>query len=296
VQTSDRARRRKSERKIADACILRVGLNDGMGNIRWVTADLADCSENGIGISLRAPLKPGSTITVRGKLGAHDADVRAEVMWCVQGKDGSNHDGLERLDKKQAPSAEQKEQIPAAEAVQSDLYEIMQLSPNADSDTITRVYRILASRYHPDNAETGNPELFVELTDAYKILSDPQRRAGYDARHQSNKRAHWKIFDQANAGTGLEAEKRKRQGILGLLYATTLQDPERAAVSIREFEDLLGCPREHLHASLWYLRGKGYIQRGDNGRYMITVDGFDRAEEQGEVKRPANLQLLEPAG
>ena len=38
-----------------------------------------------------------------------------------------------------------------------------------------------------------------------------------------------------------------------------------------DFEEILGCPREHLQAALWYLKGKDFIQRGDNGRYSITV-------------------------
>jgi hypothetical protein len=292
MPNKDKLQRRKIERKNSDPCVIRVGLTDGMGNARWLTADLADCSENGVGISLRVALQPGTTIIVRGKLGAHETDVKAEVMWCVEGQDGNFHAGLELLGKKQAPPKQEKPEAPPVDAVHADLYEIMQLSPNADLDTITRVYRILAARYHPDNSESGNPELFVQLTDAYRILSDPLKRAGYDARHRETKRLQWKIFDQSATAGGVEEEKRKRLGILGLLHATTLQDPARAAVSIREFEDLLGVPREHLESPLWYLRGKGYIQRADNGRYTITVQGFDKAEEHGELQRPKGLQLL----
>ncbi len=300
MSTTDKLRRRKTERKLAEPSVIRLALSDRMGNVRWVTADLADCSESGIGVVLRTPLTAGTTILVRGKLGAHSSDMKAEVMWCVDGGDGNFKAGLELLDHKDARSAEEQQQqqqpqTPVGENIALDFYEIMQLSPNADTETITRVYRILASRYHPDNSETGDPETFVQLTEAYQTLSDPEKRAGYDAQHRENKRIQWKIFDQASATTGVEAEKRKRQGILGLLHSLTLQDPEHAAMSIRSFEDLLGCPREHLESALWYLRGKGYIQRGDNGRYTITVPGFDQAEEQGQVEAPKNMQLLESA-
>jgi len=58
-----------------------------------------------------------------------------------------------------------------------DLYEILQVSANADPDTIHRVFRILAQRWHPDNSETGSEEAFRQLTEAHTTLSDPERRA-----------------------------------------------------------------------------------------------------------------------
>jgi curved DNA-binding protein len=296
MSTTDK-QRRKSDRNASEPGVIRIALSDRMGNVRWITADLANCSDSGIGISLRTPLTPGSTILVRGKFNDNGSDAKAAVMWCAEGKDGVFKAGLELVDKKQPSSTEeQKPEAPPAEVLPLDLYEIMQLSPNADTETITRVYRILASRYHPDNTETGDPEMFVQLTETYRILSDPEKRAGYDAQHRETKRLHWKIFDQAASATGVEAERRKRLGILGVLHSLTLQDPDHSAMSIRTFEELLGVPREHLESALWYLRGKGYIQRADNGRYTITVLGFDKAEEQSEFERPrGNQHLLEPA-
>jgi curved DNA-binding protein len=47
-----------------------------------------------------------------------------------------------------------------------DHYETLQISPNADVDTIQRVFRMLAQRFHPDNAETGNADRFRALHDA----------------------------------------------------------------------------------------------------------------------------------
>jgi curved DNA-binding protein CbpA len=42
----------------------------------------------------------------------------------------------------------------------NDYYEALQLSPNADLETIERVFRMLAKRYHPDNDQTGNVDKF----------------------------------------------------------------------------------------------------------------------------------------
>ena len=38
----------------------------------------------------------------------------------------------------------------------TDYYELLQISPNAEPETIHRVYRLLAQRFHPDNGQTGD--------------------------------------------------------------------------------------------------------------------------------------------
>ncbi|HEX2453984.1 MAG TPA: DnaJ domain-containing protein, partial [Vicinamibacterales bacterium] len=60
-----------------------------------------------------------------------------------------------------------------------DYYEVLQISPNAEPDTIQRVYRLLAQRYHPDNQETGNTAKFRLIHEAYAVLSDPDVRVKY---------------------------------------------------------------------------------------------------------------------
>jgi DnaJ-class molecular chaperone len=61
-----------------------------------------------------------------------------------------------------------------------DYYETLQISANAEPDTIHRVYRLLAPRFHPDNLETGDESRFRAITEAYHILIDPEKRAQYD--------------------------------------------------------------------------------------------------------------------
>jgi len=81
----------------------------------------------------------------------------------------------------------------------------MQLNPKADGDTIHRVHRILAQRYHPVTPDTGNAEMFIRLTAAARILGDPEKRARYDVRYQASKQLQWRILDQAEAVQGLLA-------------------------------------------------------------------------------------------
>ena len=54
-----------------------------------------------------------------------------------------------------------------------DHYEVLQVSPRADQDTIQRVFRHLAKRFHPDNAESGDATRFKLIVEAHQILSDP---------------------------------------------------------------------------------------------------------------------------
>ncbi len=278
-----------------------------MGNARNITADLVDWSETGLSVTLVAPIKPGAIILVRGKLGDERVEIsrRATILWCSEDPKGGYRMGLEFVDRASGSNGSSsqhsnqqsdfKSHSVASDFQDLDYYEIMQLSPNADTETVHRVYRLLAQRYHPDNTETGNAELFVQLTEAFQTLGDPEKRAAYDARHSSEKRLRWRIFDQSVVASGPEVEKRKRQGILSLLYAATIKDPERASMTVHAFEDLLGCPREHLEAALWYLRGKAYVQRTDGGRYTLTVLGFEEAEQHC-LTPPKNAgELPEPA-
>jgi len=291
VEATAKTQRPRTPRKPASSSVIRLEIQDNKGHPRWVTADLVDITDAGLALRLLTPLRPGSTLVLRGKLGENGTadSVKAGVRWCTEKSDGTFRAGLEFLHNRSTftPDEEQKNSINPDTL---DCYEVMQLSPNADPDTISRVYRILAARYHPDNAATGNREMFLQLTEAHQILSDPEKRAGYDVHHRESTRLRWKIFDQASEATGSEGEKRKRKGVLALLYAKMLNDPEQAEMNIQLIEELLGCPREHLQSALWYLKGKNYIKRGDNGRFSITIAGFEEAEAQ---RVPGHRQLPE---
>jgi curved DNA-binding protein CbpA len=177
----------------------------------------------------------------------------------------------------------------------ADYYEVLQVSPNAQPETVQRVYRLLAQLYHPDNKETGNKELFEQVLQAYKTLSDPEKRAAYDVEHRLATGLKWKIFDQPNAVQGLEAEKRKRIGILSLLCTKRMNQPDQPTLTIVELEQVLGVPREHLEISLWYLRETGRIQRGDSGKYLLTAKGLELLEEQSENEPVSQLRMLKPS-
>ena len=78
-----------------------------------------------------------------------------------------------------------------------DYYEILQVSDSAEPETINRVYRIFAQRYHPDNQETGNETRFREITEAYHVLTNPEKRAQYDATNQKRRKERWRLVSAA---------------------------------------------------------------------------------------------------
>ncbi len=62
-----------------------------------------------------------------------------------------------------------------------DLYELLGVPRDADADAIKKAYRRLARQLHPDvNPDPETQERFKEVTRAYEVLSDPQKRAAYD--------------------------------------------------------------------------------------------------------------------
>lgn len=62
-----------------------------------------------------------------------------------------------------------------------DLYELLGVDRDADADAIKKAYRRLARKYHPDvNPDPAAQETFKEVSSAYEVLSDPQKRAHYD--------------------------------------------------------------------------------------------------------------------
>lgn len=161
-----------------------------------------------------------------------------------------------------------------------DYYEFLQISPNAEEETIHRVYRFLAARYHPDNPVSGNADQFATLTQAYDILSNPARRAQYDTEREKEQAEATPLSSTIDFMDQLEGETNRRLALLALLYYRRRENPNRPEVPLAEVEIRMGFPRDYLDFTTWYLHKKGYITKADNSDFTLTADGVDFVETQ----------------
>ena len=171
------------------------------------------------------------------------------------------------------------QQSPMETAAPVDYYEVLQISPNAEPDTVHRVYRLLAQRFHPDNQETGSDTRFRELTEAYEVLSSPERRAKYDVAYAKQRQDRWRLVSAgAQSENDFQAEQSIRLTVLEVLYTRRRVEPDTPGMFATELEKLTGRPREHLEFTIWFLIQKKLIARSDNSVLLITADGAEYLE------------------
>lgn len=165
-----------------------------------------------------------------------------------------------------------------------DFYEVLQISPNADPDTVHRVYRLLAQRFHPDNRETGDADRFRAISEAYRVLSDPEQRAKYDVRHGKIRQERMRIVaDGTKVRSDFEMEQLVRLTVLEALYTKRRSDANNPGIFDLDLESLTGTSREHLQFTFWYLASKKLITRGDHSQLVITAEGVDYLEQHYEA-------------
>jgi curved DNA-binding protein len=81
-----------------------------------------------------------------------------------------------------------------------DYYEVLGVPRDATADDIRAAYRKLARQYHPDvNKEAGAEDRFKEISEAYEVLRDAEKRERYDRLG-----ANWKAGDDVSGAAGFE--------------------------------------------------------------------------------------------
>ena len=172
-----------------------------------------------------------------------------------------------------------------------DCYETLQISPHADPDTIHRVFRLLAQRYHPDNQDTGDAARFRKLHDAYTILRDAEKRAQYDTKYEALRQQRWRFVSTGPpAQNDFEMEQELRCTLLEILYSRRRVDPGNPGLSNWDLAEMMGRPREHLEFTIWYLASTKLIMRDDQSKLQITAAGVDYIEANHD-RKPSIPQL-----
>ncbi len=184
------------------------------------------------------------------------------------------------------------------ELLAGDYYEVLRISPKADEDTIERVYRTLADRFHPENSATGDADAFMRVTAAYETLSCPARRMEYDDSRELKLKSPRFRLRAREFFDGVRGEQNRRLAVLCLLYRQRISAGETPGRTILDLEQLTGCTREELASALWYMCEKHWVRFGDLTEYQITADGFDvvemKLEERSEFRAFATPRYYNP--
>src|ERR1022692_903061 len=243
---------------------------DATGKVHTARPRARDASASGMRVESTIAIETGTLVCA--DIPSYGSVIEAVVRYCIA-------DGTVFRIGAQFASASDSPQSRDAVKEELDYYEILQLSPKADLETIHRVYRIMAARFHPDNPDSGDKERFLSMSEAYRVLSDPVRRADYDQLKGTDHRGPLPLFKARAFVDEKKGEMNRRLGVLCLLYAQRRRNPEHPAIALMELEEVMSIPRDYLEFTLWYLKQKRYVEMTQGADFCLTASGVDFVEE-----------------
>ena len=115
------------------------------------------------------------------------------------------------------------------------LYEVLDVPRECDEGELKKAYRRLAKKWHPDKNTNACPQAnqrFVEVTRAYKVLSDPIKRAIYDEYGDASDGADdesllGKLSRFVDTSLMAETEADRAKGLLGIMFGVNVRCPRR---------------------------------------------------------------------
>jgi hypothetical protein len=250
--------RRKYRRERADSAVELIWKEDGRR--RFECARSFDCSPTGVGVASPQPIDVSTYLILRAP--GIGIVALSQVRNCIWSRT-QYHLGIQFMEKAAAQ--------PPNPGAEPDHHILLRAGVAGDAEGLDRLYRSLAFRYHPDNRETGNSEIFLRIKEAYRILSPSQ---AYRSDLGTAKPAK-----TIGAQMGLRELKDKRVAVLELLFQKRVNDYRNAFVSPVELQSHTGMEADEVGFILWYLREKGAVTLSDNSPdHMITAAGVDILE------------------
>ncbi len=240
---------------------------DSSGQVHNAQSRARDASDSGMRVESPVPIEPGTVVCM--DVPSYGSAIEAIVRYCV------SENRAYRVGVEFAPSRPPSPTIDH----EVDYYEVLQLSQKADLETIHRVYRIMAARFHPDNPDSGDRERFLLLSEAYRVLSDPAKRAQYDQLRSCDRPRPLPLFQARAFVDEKQGEVNRRLGVLCLLYAQRRRVPDHPEIALIALEAMMSIPREYLEFTLWYLKQKRFVEMDQGADYCLTAAGVDFVEE-----------------
>ena len=160
-----------------------------------------------------------------------------------------------------------------------DYYSLLQVSPHCDPKILESAYRHFAKIYHPDHMATADVEKFNELSEAYKILRDPDTRAEYNRFYfnqtDKTKRQFRPEKELQNGDSPALGDAEIHEKILITLYRRRREQANDPGVVGWLLQEMLGCSEDNFEFHIWYLKSKGFIEHTDQGTWAVTIQGVD---------------------
>ena len=152
-----------------------------------------------------------------------------------------------------------------------DHYEILRVGPQADEETLERVYRTLAERFHPVTPGTVTGAFFCASAGLTGIFSNPALRAQYNVLRRHTRGAARFSLRGREFFDGVRGGQNRRLAVLCVLYRQQISNPDAPGLTLLDLELLTACTREELASGLWYLCEKKWVTIGEFTQYCISA-------------------------
>jgi Ca-activated chloride channel family protein len=190
-------------------------------------------------------------------------------------------------------------------ALNADYYVILGVNRNASQEEIKKAYLTAAQRLHPDkNKAFGETEIFLEVQQAYETLSNPKRRAAYDATLSPEEKQALPVEFQVHYSRPNLVRMDEPQMLYILLEFRPLTSetmpapPLNVCLALDRSTSMRGDKMDMLKASAIQ------VMRGLRQQDLLSVVTFsDKAEvilpssyTAGSTKHEAQIRTLQPSG